>query len=488
MKNQFTTNDVVIRETRLKTLLTYNGTAAGLVEHAKKDDLKIGKFQYSQCGECQEGCALSVVSSITDTAVVVHAPIGCASGIIGSYLQNQGVASARNKTFDAKPHVVCTNIKERDTVYGGVEKVRKAVYKLKKENNPKAIFITTSCASSIIGDDIASLADELTDELEIPVAVVNCEGFKSRIWSTGWDAGFNAIFQNLVKPPRQKREDIVNVFNFVGKDTFTSLLGTIGLKPMYYPFSVNDSEEIARMSEGAASVTICETLSTYIAAALEKRYGVPQVRSSAPYGVKATDIWLRDLAHLTNRDDIVEEAIAKEHERIHDKFEYYKSKLAGKKIYILAGDSYAQNVIGIARDYDMDIIGVTTYHHDQKTDTEGFDTLECLVDNYGDVGNYNVCNKSPYQIVKLLADLKPDIMLTRHQGLASYGYKMGIPTILDSDSNLGVGYDGQVGFGERVLRAFSTRKLVENIGAHTKLPYTDWWLSKEQNTFQFVKQ
>lgn len=484
MSTNFNSSRVEIREKRLKTVLTFQGKASELAEKGHEGKLKIGKFCYGQCGDCQEGCAKGLVYGIRDAAVVSHAPIGCFATIAGNYQECQGIADNRNKgKFDH--HAICTNIQEKDTIYGAGEKLRTAIRQAKKRYNPKVIFVSSSCASGIIGDDIQGIASEMQEEVGVPVVSLACEGFKSKIWSTGWDAGFNAILRAVVKAPEKKDEDIVNIFNFAGTDRFTRLLGLINLKPHYLPY-VTTTEELSHISEAAASATICETLASYVAEGLEELYGVPQVKAAAPYGIRATDKWLRAVAELTGREDRVEAAIEAEHERIKERYEQLKEQLRGKKVYVFAGDSYAHNVISMARDFEMDVVGTTTYHHDGKSDSEEINTLKFMVENVGDVENYNVCNKQPYQVLKFLMNLQPELLIVRHPALAALGYKSGVPTIFDADSNLGVGYDGEIEFGERILRAFKTHKLVDNIAAHTTFPYTDWWMNQDTDAFYFV--
>ena len=87
----------------------------------------------------------------------------------------------------------------------------------------------------------------------------------------------------------------------------------------------------------------------------------------------------------------------------------------------------------------------------------------------------------------MLRKLKPDVLIVRHQDLSILGYKAGIPTVFEADSNKSVGYNGIVELGERILRVFKTRKLIDNIAEHAKLPYTDWWLDENTDPFYFAK-
>ena len=100
---------VEIREKRLQTILTYHGDAKGLVEGSEKNELKIGRFNFSQCGNCQQGCAIMQVYSVLDAAVVSHSPIGCYAGISANYFTNTNVAQMRGKK-EFNHHIIYTNI------------------------------------------------------------------------------------------------------------------------------------------------------------------------------------------------------------------------------------------------------------------------------------------------------------------------------------------------------------------------------------------
>lgn len=474
-----------IRERRLNAILSYNGTASELNEKSKKGELKCLGRAYGQCGDCQEGCATSMCSYVRGGAVVAHAPIGCFANDQVRDNAGKAVSTARGLGEFANS-TICTNIQEKDTVYGGAEKLRRAIREINQRRHPSVIFITSSCASGIVGDDIESVADEMADELGVPVVPVACEGFKSKVWSTGFDAAFHGILKYIVQPPRQRQTDLVNIFNFEGTDTFTPLLAKLNLRTQYLvPLATR--EELERISEAACSAQICETLATYIAHGLEQEYGVPEVKAPAPYGINWTDQWLREIARLTDRTDLVEDVIAEEHKRIQPELTELREKLQGKKIYIVAGDAYAQNLANAVKDLGLELIGVTALHHDQAADSKDVNTLEELVKSVGDVPNFNVCNKQPYEIVKILKNVHPDFLIVRHQGLTVLGYKLGIPTIFEGDANYTVGYDGVIRLGSRLWEAYLTRKFNENIAAHSSFPYTDWWMNEIDDPFYFEK-
>ena len=139
------------------------------------------------------------------------------------------------------------------------------------------------------------------------------------------------------------------------------------------------------------------------------------------------------------------------------------------------------------KDLGLKIAGISALHHDQKSDSDEVNTLGELVKSAGEIDNFTVCNKQPYQLVKLIKKVNPDFLIIRHQGLTELGYKLGIPTIFEGDANYSVGYDGVIRLGNRLWEAYITRKFIQNVAEHTTLPYTDWWLNEQDNPFYFEK-
>jgi len=301
---------VDIRERRLHSITSYSGTAKDLYEKSKTRDLPLDERSYSQCSSCAEGCA-QIGTRIQGGAVVYHAPIGCDAGMFTNVLSLKGASKARKQKIVNQQSMISTNISEKDTIFGAVEKLKEAIREADKRFHPKVIFVTTSCASGIIGEDIESVANEMEEELGYTIAPIYCEGFKSKIWSSGFDAGFHGVLRKLVKPAVKKQEDLVNVFNFEGTDTFTPLLARLNLRVSYL-LPLASLEQVETISEAACSTTICETLSMYVSAVLEEKYGVPEIKAPSPYGIDWTDAWLRAIGRVTGREELAEKFIGEE--------------------------------------------------------------------------------------------------------------------------------------------------------------------------------
>ncbi len=475
--------EVQIREVRLGSITGFEGTAGELVKCSRTGKLQDSTRSFSQCMGCSSGNAFCQLSMIKDAAIVNHAPVGCSGDFFGFNFVYRVGQMERNLPPTIGRYFN-TNIEEKDTIFGATNKLRETVREVYQRVSPNAIFITTSCASAIIGDDVEFVANDLTEELGIPVVGCYCEGFRSKIWTTGFDSAYHSIVRKIVKPPRKKNNK-VNIINFWGSHIFEDILKPLGYEANYVvPFStVADLEYI---SEAAATIQICPTLGTYIGAALEQIYGVPEIKAPPAYGVPGTDNWLRELGRVLNRQADIEDYIKKEHERVLPKLEEYRKKLQGKTAYLTAGAAHGHALIALLRELGLEVQGAAIFHHDPIYDNGDpvSDALAHDVATYGDVHNYNVCNKQAYELVNILNRVRPDIMIARHGGMTLWGAKLGVPTLLIGDEQFGFGYQGVLNYAERIIETLDNREFVTNLAKHSTMPYTKWWL--EQNPFSFL--
>ena len=285
---------------------------------------------------------------------------------------------------------------------------------------PRAIFVATACASAIIGEDLDGPIENLERELGVPIVAVHCEGFRTQIWSSGFDAAYHAILRKIVKPPQRKR-NVVNVINFWADDVFTDLFRPLGLEPnMIVPFS--SIAQLETISEAVATVQMCATLGTYLASGLEELHGVPVVKSPLPYGIKGTDAWYRALGRIAGKEAEAEAHIAAEKAVIADDLAALRRELAGKTAYVAAGSSHGHSLISVLRELGVKLEGGCFYHHDAKYDhgDRAADHLRHAVDTYGDF-KVGICNKQVFELVNLVRRIKPDMLIVRHGNLAMWG-------------------------------------------------------------------
>lgn len=477
------------REQRLGTIVNWEGKASELVKASAYSSGGCGSGSgcglcelnspFTQGSVCSEQMVECQAGHVREAVLIQHSPIGCAAGQVAyNSLYRNGLRN-RNKPVE-NIRVISTNLQEKDMVFGGVDKLRQSILDAWTRYKPKAIFIGSSCATAIIGDDIDSTASELTDELGIPVIPMHCEGFRSKHWSTGFDSTQHGILRQIVNRNPKKQEDLVNVINLWGSDVFTPLLAELNLR-VNYVIDLATVDDLAQMSEAACTIGFCNTLSSYLATGLEQEFGVPEVKAPMPYGFAGTDAWLREIGKVTHREELVEKYIAKKHAEVKPKIEELKKKLKGLRGFSATGSAYSHGLISVLRELGVESNGSLVFHHDPIYDSGDprQDSLAHLVDNYGDVQSFNVSNRQQYQFYGLLKKFKPDFIMIRHNGLAPLASRVGIPAVPLGDEHLAVGYDGMIHIAEIILDVIAHTKFHKNLAAHVKLPYTKWWLSQD---------
>ncbi|MDR1899392.1 MAG: nitrogenase [Treponema sp.] len=475
---------VPVREARLGSITGYAGGAGDLVGCARRGCLKEKNRSFSQCLGCSTSNAACTVILIQDAAVISHGPVGCAGCLHEFAFTYQVNGVHRGVLEPVQRRIFSTNMEEKDTVYGSGEKLAAAIREVYRRVKPAAIFIITTCASGIIGDDVQGIADEAEEEIGVPVVAIFCEGFRSKIWTSGFDAGYHGIARKLIKKAEKKQDDLVNIINFWGADFIGEWFKRLGLRANYLtPFAT--VAQIASSSGAAATMQVCATLGSYLGAALEQEFGVPEIKVSPPYGIPQTERWFRELGRITGRAEAVEVFLREERERWLPEIEVLREKLAGKTAYVTAGASHGHSLLALLKELGMEPQGAAIFHHDPLYDNgdEAADTLQNVVRDYGDVPRYTVCNKQEFELVNVLHRIRPDILLARHGGMTLWGAKFGIPSLLIGDEHFGMGYQGLVQYGRRILETMENDEFVKNFEKHAVNPYTQWWLAQDPHAF-----
>ncbi|MDR3136504.1 MAG: hypothetical protein LBU07_03695 [Coriobacteriales bacterium] len=475
---------VAVREIRLNTITGFTGKATELLAQQRCGGLVDQPRSFTQCLGCSTSNAACMVTLVQDGVVISHGPVGCSSCLHEFAFTYRVNAPLRGISHASQRHIYSTNLSEEDTVFGGNQKLADTIRAVASRDDPRVIFIITTCASGIIGDDVEGIADQAEEELGIPVVAIFCEGFRSKVWTSGFDAGYHGIARKLVRPPRQKRP-IINVINFWGSDIFSRWFKRFDVTPNFItPYAT--AESLSYSSEALASVQACTTLGSYLSGALEQHYGVPALRAAPPYGVAATDRWLRALGALLGKPEVAEAIIADDHEQFLPQVHELRARLKGRSAYVTAGAGHGHSLLAVLAELGIRAQGASLFHHDPVNDfdNEDADALVAMVHDYGDVPNLSICNKQEFELVNVLNRIRPDILLARHGGMTLWGAKLGIPSLLIGDEHFGMGYEGLVNYGEAILESVENDEFVKNLSRHSVNPYSKWWL--EQPPYAFL--
>ena len=479
------------REQRANGTNVYYGKASELLQDAKDGNIRIPDRKFQQSGGCVLNFYLSNrVTTIRDSVTIFNAPVGCSAGTLGYRELYRGVPESLGRTNEYNNAWLTTNLQQDDVVYGASEKLRDAILKAEKRYNPLVIFILTSCTTGIIGEDIEGTVDEVQPEVKAKIVPVHCEGIRSRLVQTGYDAFWHAVLKYLVKEPEKKQEDLVNVasmlsYTWQDRLEIKRLLGKLGLKVNFIPefATVSDFEQL---SEAAVTAPICPTYTDYLSRGLEQKYGVPYFLYPSPTGISSTDEWLRNIAKYTGKEDEVEKLIEEEHKIWKPKLkaiqdEFVSLRKNGKKPTVLG--SLGQGRLVSQMPYFDELGLATPAAMAQDFDDLLIEELEDIIEKSGDfqlmVNTFQAAEQA-----NVTTNLDPDLTLTcpfqggtweRDNNVTRIHSLRGDPEPTSAQS----GYAGAIAFGNFLLHAFKNKSYHKTLAEKTEKSYKDWWYEQD---------
>jgi nitrogenase molybdenum-iron protein alpha chain len=470
-----------IRESKPDRVNDYGSTGAEAAQEYRKGCLKKADRSFSQGLQCQQINSMSALMSLDDSVFIAHAPqgcVGCTTLAVDVYRVGQahrGVKNIKN------PHIIVSNLDQKSVIFGGEKKLRESVNKAVERYHPKMIFIFASCASGIIGDNIDDIVADIQKDTEAIIIPIHCEGFKSKVCASGFDAAFISINKYILKKEKiPKQENLVNLFapttvSYADQREMERMLGMLGLEANYIPF-YSSLEKIKRIPAAAASTSICKVFADEFMKTLEEDYDIPYSHTVMPIGIRNTDKWFRGIAKVMHKEAEAEEIIAKEHERLEPLVEQIRQRLHGKRVFICGGTGRSFAAAALIDDFGMELVGLETptYDADAQVDIEYLNGIhkDFVVD---------IANMQPFEQVNLINKLKPDVFI----GVPAWAAKLGIPTthVLDMKRPT-MGYDGLLYLGNKIADQLQNPGFNVKLAAHAKLPYKKSWY--DEDAFKYI--
>lgn len=332
-----------VRESKKDRVNDLGTTSIKAEENFKKGCLKKADRSFAQGLQCQQINSMAALMSLEDSVFISHSPQGCVGcSIMACDMYRVGQAH-RGLKYIKNPRLIVTNVDQKSVVFGGEQKLREAIKLAAERYNPKLIFVYASCASGIIGDDIDAITeDENKNYPNTLIIPIHCEGFKSKVCASGFDAAFISINKYILKGEKKPKEKgLINLFapttiSFADQTEMKRMLELIGARVNYIPF-YSSLEKIKEIPSAEASTSICKVFADEFMKQLWEDYDIPYSHTVMPIGIRNTDKWYRGIAKVIGKEQEVEEIIAKEHERIEPLVAKIKDRLQGKRVFICGG-------------------------------------------------------------------------------------------------------------------------------------------------------
>lgn len=267
----------------------------------------------SSCS-CTMSGVWRAVSFCKGCAVIFHSPSGCmhvASTMdTGSYYRS--VADLHPEYIDMVP-LVSSNIRERDSIFGGISRLHGCISYIMETYKPECIFIASSCVAGVIGDDIDAEAEGAEMEYGIPVIPINYAGFLGGEYGDGYYKTAQVIIDRFLKPCPKNEKSVLLLGDQMGPwgqyaQEITRLVGGLGFTvkwqfPGYVPFKrwkdiAGAAYSVLLGNAGSGNDRLSD-----MAKVMEDRFGIKTLGPIFPTGWENTKQWIAAFSELAGVEE-----------------------------------------------------------------------------------------------------------------------------------------------------------------------------------------
>ncbi len=238
-------------------------------------------------GTCKLFGAIKALSTIKNSAILVHGPKGCVYHI--NYILGM--------RGDQPSEIYSTCLDEHDVIFGAEQKLKEAIEDLDQMLRPELVFVLSCCASDIIGEDANSaIQDTKTHSRVIAISAGGFEG--------DFREGYSDTLRQLVKE-LVKKTDIVEprTVNLIGMlragpdlEELRRMLNLIDVKVNAVLTAGATRKDLERISAAALNIVLCEPSGKEAAELLQLACGTPYILEEIPIGYRSTIRFLERVA------------------------------------------------------------------------------------------------------------------------------------------------------------------------------------------------
>lgn len=392
----------------------------------------------------QRACVYSgarvVLNPITDAIHLVHGPIGCAS-------YTWDIRGSKSGELQTYRHSFSTDLQEEDVIFGGTEKLYRALNELVARYRPPAVFVYATCIVGLIGDDLKAVCGRVTEETGCTIIPVQSEGFKGNK-TEGHKAACDALFDYLIGTATVDNNypyvlNLMGEYNVAGdfwaiEPYFKEMGVRIGAA-----FTGNAKVNDLRSAHCAKlNLVQCTGTVTYLAQRMEQKYSLPW-RKVSFFGLEGMEealltaaIFFGDRLML----DRAKEIIRREKKKVLGPLVFYKKRLQGKTAAIYMGG--AAKALALIKTFKL--LGMETVLVGTQSGKK--DDYAQLMAEAAD-GTVIIDDANPAELAEMLTALKAGVLVggVKERYLS---YKLAIPFVdFNHDrTSLFAGFDGLVNF------------------------------------------
>ncbi|MGZ4857887.1 MAG: nitrogenase component 1, partial [Methanobacteriaceae archaeon] len=234
--------------------------------------------------------------------------------------------------------ILTTAMEQDDVVFGAEDKLETVIRKADNKYNPPLIAILTSCASSIIGEDVERVVKTVNDDINAKIIVVNAGGFEGN-QTDGYRDCLLALI-DLMEYSTSREQSLNLVAQFRGGPdlkTLKNYLNKLEIPLNCVLTSGATLKQVSNASNASLNVSMCEASGIVPCQIMEKKFKIPFLHPNLPIGINATSNFFRSICKFL----CVEYGIAHLEEKFRKIIASYYPFLSGKRVAIVAGSTRA---------------------------------------------------------------------------------------------------------------------------------------------------
>lgn len=375
---------------------------------------------------CKLFGVIRAVLGIKGALPLIHGPVGC-------FYHIKYLLSLRS----LRPiKILTTEMDQNDVVFGAEEKLLHKIQAADKKYSPKLIAVLSSCASSIIGENIEKVIDEAKNDINAEIICINSGGFEGT-QIDGYEECLSVLI-GLMGHPEHKVDSINLVGQYRGgpdlkilKDYFKRL--KIDLNCVLT--SGCTLQDIKNAPAAALNISMCDASAVGPCEIMEKRFEIPFIQETLPLGVRASSNYFRQICKKLKR----EYNLDKDEKDAKKEIDKYHNFLKDKKAIIVAGATRAVALTDFLQEIGMDPVLVCLDFEGKNTDYK----LKKLI-KHNEINPIILKQPEYSEILNQARKLKPDIILGG-MGEIGLSYELKIPLFdVMHAQEVTLGYEGAV--------------------------------------------
>jgi nitrogenase molybdenum-iron protein beta chain len=274
-----------------------------------------------------------------------------------------GQAGLKSATFVSSVSLPCSNMLEREVIFGGEKKLRDEIDGSLEIIDADAFFILTGCTAGIIGDDVNSVAKEYRGK-GFPVYPILTPGFAGDSFY-GFEVAFKTFAEHIIEKAQDKIPNLVNLLGIMpyhdphwlgSLEELARILRRLGLEVNTF-FSENQGIGNIRSAGSAAlNIIVNPWLLKDFANDMEAKFGVKSIRfPGVPIGATQTSSFVRTVGGILGLDPaLVERVVLEEESYVYGYYETIIGGLSWKKFAVAAESGTAIGITKfLANDFSM---------------------------------------------------------------------------------------------------------------------------------------